>query len=718
MVAAILSSEQFASRRQLGRRICDEFGFTDRLGRLQVAGCLKALRALERRSERIVLPPAGPPVPGGGRPSLLADEGCRLVESVPQRLAEVRGLRVIPVTSTRQRRIWNTLIHNEHRQGITTFAGAQMRYLVESAPGWLGALGFAAAALRLAARERWMAWSDQQRRAHLDRVVGLSRFLIRAGCRNLASHVLGQVLRRLPQDFEQRYGYRPWLVESFVSDDQPGTSLRAANFVPIGTTAGRGRQDRRHEGKAGVKTVYMYALRADWRERLGVPPVAARPRREPGQGLDAGVWARNEFGGAMLGDKRLTDRLVRSADLLAEVPGRSISANPRSNAAAVDGYYRLIERSEKNSKVTARSILAPHRERTVQRMRSQDLVLCIQDGSDLRFPTRPACSGLEVIGRNQTASKTKGLHLHLTLAVTRQGLPLGVLRCGFGTPPKAQGGKSRRWIDGYRDIAAAGRDLTRKTRLVAVMDREADFYALFDEQQDNGRVEVLVRAKHDRNLDRQGRKLFATMAGGEADGQLRIAVEGLVERPKSSRKKARPARQKRLALCELRYRQLELPATVKGGAAVPLAVVHVVELDPPGDEQPVQWHLLTSQRVRAPEEAQEVVGQYLQRWKVEDYFRVLKTGCGTQRMGFRTAQRMQRAVAIHSVIAWRLMVMTLLGRQVPDCDPGLLYTEAELGFLRDYARQHGQPCPDQLGKAARLVAHLGGYRGRKHRAIF
>ena len=216
VVAAILSREQFASRRQLGRRICDEFGFSDRLGRLQVAGCLKALRALERRSERIVLPPAGPPVPGGGRPSLLADEGCRLVESVPQRLAEVRGLRVMPVTSTRQRRIWNTLIHNEHRQGITTFAGAQMRYLVESAPGWLGALGFAAAALRLAARERWMAWSDPQRRAHLDRVVGLSRFLIRAGCRNLASHVLGQVLRRLPQDFEQRYGYRPWLVETLA----------------------------------------------------------------------------------------------------------------------------------------------------------------------------------------------------------------------------------------------------------------------------------------------------------------------------------------------------------------------------------------------------------------------------------------------------------------------------------------------------------------------
>ena len=121
-----------------------------------------------------------------------------------------------------------------------------------------------------------------------------------------------------------------------------------------------------------------------------------------------------------------------------------------------------------------------------------------KDGSDLRFATRPGCTGLEVIGRNQTKSRTQGMHLHLTLAVTPTGLPLGVLRCGFGTPHKAQGGKSRRWIDGYRDIAQAAGKLTRGTRVIAVMDREADFWGLFDEQRRRGRVEILVRAKHDR----------------------------------------------------------------------------------------------------------------------------------------------------------------------------------------------------------------------------
>jgi len=198
---------------------------------------------------------------------------------------------------------------------------------------------------------------------------------------------------------------------------------------------------------------------------------------DPAPRLEAGAahWAQNELGGAQLGDKRLTARLVRSAALLAEYPGRAISANARSDAAAVDGYYRLIEQPEQTA-VTAESILAPHRERSIQRMRGQRTVLCIQDGSDLNFATRPGCEGLEVIGRNQTRSQTLGLHLHLTLAVNEKGLPLGVLGCGFGTP--AQGGKSRRWIDGYRDIAECAQELTRRTRVIAVMDREADFFRI------------------------------------------------------------------------------------------------------------------------------------------------------------------------------------------------------------------------------------------------
>ena len=101
-------------------------------------------------------------------------------------------------------------------------------------------------------------------------------------CPNLASHVLGRVLRRMPVDFEVRYGYRPWLVETFVEGEYRGTSLKAANFVRVGETAGRGRQDRDKRRAESAKGIFMYAVDPAWRKRLGVAWVDHAPSREPG----------------------------------------------------------------------------------------------------------------------------------------------------------------------------------------------------------------------------------------------------------------------------------------------------------------------------------------------------------------------------------------------------------------------------------------------------
>ena len=379
---------------------------------------------------------------------------------VPAELGDVEGLSLVLVQDEERRVVWNTLLHFEHPHGTATFAGCQLRYLIVSSHGVLGALGVSASALHLRARDAWpwcatvttssnaasarardawMAWSEEQRRAHLHRVVCLSRFLIRPGvrCRHLASHVLGRMLRRLGDDFEARYGYRPWLVETFVEPDRDGACFKAANFVCVGRTAGRGRQDRHKDCARTVKSVYMYELAAHWRQRLGVRFVDAAPSLAPGEGLDSDVWAANEFGGAPLGDKRLSARLVKSVGLLASFPGHAMTANPTPDRAAVKGYYRLVDRPDE-SQVTPLNILAPHRARTIARMRDQETVLCIQDGTDLNFATRPGCDGLGIIGRNQTSSKSLGLHLHLTLAVSGEGLPLGVLRCGFDAPPERE----------------------------------------------------------------------------------------------------------------------------------------------------------------------------------------------------------------------------------------------------------------------------------------
>ena len=736
-LAHIVAQGACESRAALGREVCAQFGFVDARGTAQLTGCLKALTVLE--AERQIPLPAPRLHPQRPSPRCL-DAPVPAPVGVPTQVRDVEGLRLVVVEDEAQRRLWNTLLATEHPQGTTTFVGGQLRYLVGSAHGWLGALGFSASALRLHARDTWIGWSDAQRSTHLHRVVCLSRFLIRPAvrCRHVASHVLGRALRRVETDFEARYHYRPWLVETFVEPEHGAVCFQAANFVCVGHTAGRGRCDRAHAGARTVKSVYLYELAPHWRRSLGVARVEAAPSRHPGEGLDSAQWAANELGGAPLGDKRLSARLVRSATLLASCPGHAFTGAP--DRAAMKGYYRFIDHPDE-SQVTPAHIVAPHRARTLERMRAHDTVLCIQDGTDLNFATRAGCEGLSIIGRNQTSAKTRGLHLHLTLAVSGAGLPLGVLRCGFDEPspdeasPEQDAGendeahagrtdiveetddaarKTRRWLDGLHDVAEAASALPRKVRVISVMDREADFFELFDAQRRIGRVDVLVRAKHDRRLGQGVEKRFATLRNAPADGQVEIDIARVSARPKASRKQARPARSARVARAEVRYRALTLPSTVEGLAPVTLWAVHVHETAPPDGEKPLEWFLLTSVRVECLDAALETVGHYLRRWRVEDFFRVLKSGCRAEHLGFHSAERLQRALTLQAVIAWRLMLMTLLGREVPECDAKLLFTDIELRFLADYAADSGLSAPDTLAGAVLLVAILGGYQNRKY----
>ena len=169
-------------------------------------------------------------------------------------------------------------------------------------------------------------------------------------------------------------------------------------------------------------------------------PRTARPGPRaagPGEGLDADSWAANEFAGAALGDARLSARLVERAHHMAQSPMRAITGATHGARALVKGHYRLIDQPA-DSEVSVEHILAPHRGRTLQRMGSEDTVLCVQDTTSLSFTRRGQTQGLGVIGSNQTGALARGLHLHTTLAVNPDGVPLGVLRAGFDAPAPAQ----------------------------------------------------------------------------------------------------------------------------------------------------------------------------------------------------------------------------------------------------------------------------------------
>lgn len=703
-VQRLLADGVHTSRSALVHATCSHFGFVDARGRAQTAGCVKALRELELAGH-FTLPAAGP---RGRRPGQLGS-ARRLHAPVPEphdmpaSAGDVRGLALVKVQTLEQLRLWNELMACEHPQGAGPLVGAQLRYLIESEHGWLGGLGFAAAALNLADRDRWIGWDAATRRQHLHRVVGMARFLIRRSvrCHNLASRVLGMAARAVAADYETQYGYRPWLLESFVDTEQfLGTCYQAANWLAVGHSQGRGRQDRAHQAAKSVKAIYVYALATDWRQRMGVPEPRGPEPLQPGQGLDGHEWAQHEFGGADLGDLRLQRRLVESARALGVQPGRAFCGAASGDLAAVKAYYRFIGLPDADEAITMQAMLAPHRQRTLQRMMAQPLVLCVQDGTELNYTSLAQCQGLGSLGTNQTGARSMGLRLHTTLALTADGLPLGVLDANCQAPPTRDAGDQRTsanlpieekktfdWIQGLRQCEQAAARMPQ-TRLVSVMDREADFFELFDEQRRRNKVDLLVRAKHDR-LIAEELTLFDQVRSGPAKSRLAIAVPRQSSRPKKSKSQAREGHPKRMAQVQLRYREVVLPPPKHHAGKTPLRlwVVHVRETRAPAGAARLEWFLLSTREITSVEQACECLRWYCLRWRIEDWHRVLKSGCRVEALQHKTATRLKRAIALNMVIAWRIMLLTLLGRQAPELPADVLFSDLEIEVLQAYAKK-------------------------------
>jgi hypothetical protein len=232
--------------------------------------------------------------------------------AVPACVEEVRGLQLIEVSTEEELKLWNELMIREHPLHQCRLVGRQLRYLVASEHGWLGAIGFGSAALYLEDRDEWIGWTATQRMEHLPRVLNMNRFLIRpqVRCENLASQVLGLCARRVAGDFERRYGLRPWLLESLVDRSRyDGCCYKAANWIQVGQTKGRGRNGRRDAGKS-LKDIYLYPLVENLPERMGIEG-SALVALDAASGLDAPGWAQQEFGDCELGDPRRTRRLVK-----------------------------------------------------------------------------------------------------------------------------------------------------------------------------------------------------------------------------------------------------------------------------------------------------------------------------------------------------------------------------------------------------------------------
>jgi hypothetical protein len=261
-----------AYRTEIARRVCQQLGWVNRGGRLALMSGRVALLKLHRAG-LIYLPP--PRNGNGNGRRYEPDPAWAEPEPIQCGLKPLQPLTWQLVSNRQQSRLWNSLMARYHYLGHENLPGAQLRYLLYSqGEALLGATGFGAAAWKLAPRDQWIGWKGEQRRRGLDLIINQARFLILPSVRvpHLAGHCLGQCLRRLPEDFRQRYGWEPVLVETFVESRFGGDCYRAANWICLGQTQGRGKKGAHlREGLVPplpVKQIWVCALRRDFRRQL------------------------------------------------------------------------------------------------------------------------------------------------------------------------------------------------------------------------------------------------------------------------------------------------------------------------------------------------------------------------------------------------------------------------------------------------------------------
>lgn len=694
-----LDTQSDLNRNALANIICEHFNFFDPSGKRQLSGCLKALRQLEKAGHFILPAPSFSPGPWTPK---RPEESVPDPQQVPTSADGISDLQLVLV-GPKEIPTWNEIMIQDHPRGAGPLVGRQLRYLIQSEFGCLGGISFSSAALHLDARDKWIGWDWNSRQENLHHIVNMSRFLIRScvSCNNLASRILGMIVKQFPDDFEIRYGYRPLLLETFVDTTHyRGTCYKAANWNWIGQTKGSGRQGLPIKQDETVKDIYAYPIDPAFRIKMGLPENCGLGAIDLHTGLDGENWAQNEFGSAPLGDKRLSNRLVEIGRRQGENPSCSYSGAAGGSWPEVKAYYRFIDQADESA-VTMKNILLPHREQTIRRMKSQKIVLCPQDGSDLNYNKLDHCEGLGVIGTNQTGATSRGLHLHSMLALTTEGLPLGVIssKC---TAPKLKSKDDKRssseipieekktfcWIEAVRDCQTL-KQLMPHTSIINISDREADFFEMFDDQRCNSpNVELLVRAKHDRATNGEY-KLFETARQAPVVAQIEIKIPRQSARSKKNKQKAKAKRSERKAQVSVHSTQVEInpPMHYKNKTSVTIGVVHLREDNPPANEKAIEWFLLTTINLKSADDALKCVKWYCFRWRIEDWHRVLKSGCGAEDLANKTAERLKRAVAIKLIIAWRIMLMTLMGRELPEVPSEIMFSDLEIKVLSAYAKK-------------------------------
>lgn len=448
-------------------------------------------------------------------------------------------------------------------------------------------------------------------------------------------------------------------------------------------------------------------------------------------------WAIDEMKDVQLGDKRLNDRLVEVLSQLGTRPTMSVPA-ACGGAAETAGAYRLFA----NEKTTFENVLQPHVEATRRRIAERDVVLLVQDTTEIDL-TRPE---KQVIGAGPLDDgPRRGAFLHPLHALTPDGTPMGTVYATAWTrddsPPPSKSERehrrkhtpieekeSHRWVETLHH-AREEAQRAPQTKFVCIADSEADIYELLAEAQaEPHRPDFIVRACQDRALHEEDSPENAELSD-DAANLLRdqvltrevlfthtIKVRGRQVKVACDKRGRRQPRKSRSAKVEVRAAALTLRPPWRHDRKLPPVTVNVVlvrEIDPPADDVPVEWILLTSLPIDDVEAVRTVIQYYCVRWMIEVFFRTLKSGCRVEGRRFEHIDRFLPCLAVYLIVTWRTLFVCRLGREFPDTSCEAVFEPSEWKAVYYVIHQEPPPAnPPTLKQMIRLVAQLGGYVNR------
>lgn len=368
-----------------------------------------------------------------------------------------------------------------------------------------------------------------------------------------------------------------------------------------------------------------------------------------------------------------------------------MTADPDQYAPESASYCRYEECVNETAHSPG-EILAPHRQQTIERMKTYETVVCALSVID--------CDELQKFDGDERPRTVSSL-LYATIAWSTGGIPLGVLRCTYSTKSKRV--NTELWRGILRDIDNAARTMPPETRVMCAMDWSADIYDLFAMQRGLERTELLLRASHNPRPRQKQERLFKAMRNCPLVGEVKLYAS----RTDTAESASDDVVANTPILFEVRRRIIAIsPSIPNAGALVRVSTVFLREKAPPDGVDGIEFYFATTAALDSLENVRKLAECYEPVLYSEMIVRFLKSGCRTDELRIEHASMFHRALTLYLVAAWRVYLIAVLGIARSETDPDVIFTDEELEVLSEYAHTHDFEF-DNLASALQIMGEMG-----------